>query len=191
MRSTMKKSLTAAALAALAALALGCSTEVNDSGTPVHLVVTNSQAINRIDLRGGTGCDASIATVNMQAFPKSADVTGNFVNVRIQRYRVSYVRTDGGKVVPAPFVRSMDSLLTVGGAAQGLGNFLAFEPGALNQAPFAALAPNNGGRDPETGSRYVKMDVIIEVYGQTLGGDEVYGATRLPLDFCYDCQGCA
>jgi hypothetical protein len=34
------------------------------------------------------------------------------------------------------------------------------------------------------------MDVIVEIFGETLGGDAVYDATRFPLDFCYSCGGC-
>jgi hypothetical protein len=64
------------------------------------------------------------------------------------------------------------------------------EPDALTLAPFAALLPQNGGRDPVTGRPFVKLDVIVEIFGETLGGDRVYDATRFPLDFCYDCGGC-
>jgi hypothetical protein len=34
------------------------------------------------------------------------------------------------------------------------------------------------------------MDVIIEVFGQTIAGENVSGSTRFPIDFCYHCQGC-
>lgn len=191
MRSIMKRTITAAAVAAVAVLALGCSSELSDNAAPVQLVVTNAQNMNQIDLAGGSGCDQAIGTVQMRAIAKNATASGPFVDVRILRYRVSYIRTDGGKTVPAPFVRSIDTVLTVGGTPAGLSNFLAFEPGALTQAPFVALWPNNGGRDPETGSRIVKMDIVLEVFGQTLAGDDVYGTTRMPLDFCFSCGGCA
>jgi len=104
---------------------------------------------------------------------------------------VSYVRTDGGKVVPPSFVRSISALLTAGGGIQTVSNFIVFDAGAFSQAPFPALLTQNGGVDPETGRRSVQMDVIVEVFGQTLAGENVSGSTRFPLTFCFDCGGCA
>lgn len=186
-----KKWISVAAAAIVAVTGWSCSSELSDSASPVELVVTNSQNLNRIDLAGGDRCTENIATVSMLAIAKNSTVSGDFTQVRVSRYRVSYVRTDGGTQVPAPFVRSIDSLLTVGGGAQSLSNFLAFEQSALDQAPFAALLPNNGGRDPLTGRSTIRMDVILEIFGQTLAGDNVYDATRVPLDFCFQCNGCA
>jgi hypothetical protein len=28
------------------------------------------------------------------------------------------------------------------------------------------------------------------VFGETLGGDNVFDSTTIPLEFCYDCEGC-
>jgi len=178
------------AAAAMAAAMFGCSGELTSSGSAVLLVVTNSQAIQRIDLAGGTGCDQNIGTINMQVIPKNGNVAGAFVQVRVTRYRVSYQRTDGGSQVPTSFVRSTDQLIGVG-ASGSLTDFVIFESDSVNQAPFAALLPQNGGRDPVTGRPVVKMDVIVEIFGETLGGDRVYDATRFPLDFCFQCGGCA
>src|SRR5438132_6710463 len=184
------------ALVLLAAAMLTCS-ELNKQAAPVAVFVTNTQTLHKIDLAGGTGCDQNIATVLMQAVLLQNPTSGNlptdirFDDVRIDRYRVSYVRTDGGHLVPAPFVRSISSLITVNGGAQNLGTFLAFDATALNQAPFAALLPQNGGRDPETGRSIVTMDLILEVFGQTLAGEAVSGSTRMTVDFCVQCSGCS
>jgi len=185
----MRRSRTFVAVAALAAALSGCSGELTDSGSPVLLVVTNTQTISQIDLAGGTGCTDTIGTINMQVIPKNTTVTGNFVQVRVTRYRVSYQRTDGGSQVPAAFVRSTDQLIGSGSTA-ALSGFVILEADATNQAPFVALLPQNGGRDPVTGRPVVKMDVIVEIFGETLGGDRVYDATRFPLDFCFSCGGC-
>ena len=187
--TTMQKSRAFIAVAALAAGLFGCSGELTDSGSPVALVVTNTQKISQIDLSGGTGCGSTIGTINLQVIPKSSKATGNFVQVRVTRYRVSYQRTDGGKQVPAPFVRSADQLIGVGSTG-ALSDFTVLESDAVTQAPFVALQPVNGGRDPDTGRPVVKLDVIVEIFGETLGGDRVYDATRFPLDFCFNCGGC-
>jgi len=65
------------------------------------------------------------------------------------------------------------------------------EADALSQAPFAALQPQNGGRDAETGRPVVKLEVILEVFGETLAGDNVFDSTVFPLEFCFGCGGCA
>jgi len=164
--------------------------------------VTNTQILHRLDLAGDAvgsmTCQQNIATVQILALqiePQFASPNPNLTpadlnQVKIDRYRISYVRADGGHLVPAPFVRSISSLINVGSSSSATG-FQAFDPNALNQAPFAALLPQNGGRDPETGRSPVTMDVILEVFGQTLAGERVAGSTRMTLDFCFSCGGCA
>jgi hypothetical protein len=188
---TTRKMLNVAALA-VAVTVLGCSGELTDSGAPVQLVVTNTQNLQILDLapNNDPDCSKPIGTIQLLLIPKRDGVSTSFTQARITRYRVSYQRTDGGRLIPAPFVRSIDTLLTVGGSSN-LTQFLVIEPDAISQAPFAALLPQNGGRDPDTGRPVVKMDVIVELFGETLGGDRVYDATRFPLDFCYACGGCA
>jgi len=183
------------AVVALAAAVFGCSGELTDSAAPVELVVTNTQNLQILDLdpvvaAADQDCQETIGTINMQVFAKRSDVSGTAAQVRVTRYRVSYQRTDGGKLVPAPFVRSMDTLIAVGSGAD-VDEFLVLEPDALSQAPFVALLPQNGGRDPDTGRPIIKMEVIMEFFGETLGGSNVYDATRFPLDFCYGTCGCS
>ena len=182
------------AVLALVAAVFGCSGELTDSAAPVELVATNSQNLQILELNPSVAaldpdCSENIGTINLQVFAKRAGVTGNAAQVRVTRYRVSYQRTDGGRLVPASFVRSMDTLIGVGEDAD-VTQFLVVEPDAIVQAPFVSLLPQNGGRDPDTGRPIVKMDVIMEFFGETLGGSNVYDATRFPLDFCYSCGGC-
>lgn len=178
------------AVLALAAVVTGCNGELTNSASPVELVATNTQNLQIVDLApGGANCGDSIGTINLTVVPKRADVSTNVTQVRVTRYRVSYQRTDGGRLVPAAFVRSMDTLIAVGGSAD-VTSFLVVEPDALTQAPFAALLPQNGGRDPDTGRPIVKLNVTVELFGETLGGDRVYDATSFPLDFCFNCGGC-
>jgi hypothetical protein len=170
-----------------------CGNEFTRSASPVALIVTNTQTLQRIDIaEGAVNCDQNIGEIKVQALLKSpSNVDQRFNDVRVTRYRVSYVRTDGGTLVPAPFVRTIDLLVSAGGAASTVGSFLVLQADAINQAPFAALRTANGGRDPETGRATVRMDVIVEIFGETLAGSNVSGRTRFPLDFCFNCNGCA
>ena len=194
MKFIKRNDVRASLLAVVAVLSLSCSNEFNQSSAPVELVLSNTQQIDTIDLEPGAGgCDTGIGTVLIRALLKDPvlNIDQRFNDVRIDRYRVSYRRTDGGTLVPAPFVNSQDLLITANGGSSELGTFRIFQMEAITQAPFAALLPSNGNRDPETGRRTVSMDVILEVFGETLAGANVSGSTRFPLTFCYDCGGCS
>lgn len=182
------------AVLALVASVFGCSGELTDNAAPVELVVTNTQNLQILELNptiaaADEDCDDPIGTINLRVLPKRTDVSTVASQVRVTRYRVSYQRTDGGRTVPASFVRSMDTLIAVDDDAE-VEEFLVIEPDAIVQAPFVSLLPQNGGRDPDTGRPIVKLEVIMEFFGETLGGSNVYDATRFPLDFCYGCGGC-
>jgi hypothetical protein len=188
----MRNRLILIAVAVASMAGLSCSSELTNNSAPVEFVVTHTQNLSRLDidpLTTDTDCQEQVGTINMQIFPKNGSATGNLVQVRVQRYRVSYRRTDGGTVVPASFVRSIDALVGLGTTVPS--NFTVVEADALTLAPFAALRPQNGNRDPETGRSTVKLEVILEVFGETLAGDNVYDSTAFPLEFCYACGGCS
>jgi hypothetical protein len=197
-----QKRVAIVAAAAILLLAAGSCNDINRQSSPISLIVTNTQILHRLDLAGdvtgSTTCQQNIATVQILALdvqapssnPNPTLTPADLNQVKIDRYRVSYVRADGGHLVPAPFVRSISSLINVGASSSATG-FQAFDPNALNQAPFAALLPQNGGHDPETGRSVITMDVILEVFGTTLAGERVSGSTRMTLDFCVSCGGCA
>jgi len=189
MNTTMKKQSMLAVLAVVALASLSCSNELTNNTAPVTLVLSNTQNLSQIDLQAGAvGCGVSVGTITMQVIAKN-NQTSNLTAVRVTRYRVSYRRVDGGTLVPPPFVRAMDTLINANTTA-GLSNFVILEADALNQSPFAALLPQNGSRDPETGRPFVKLEVTVEVFGETLGGDNVSDSTAFQIDFCFNCGGC-
>ena len=192
----MKKLALIAAIALPSVAILSCNSIARESA-PVELLVSGTQNLNQVDLQAGAaGCATSLGTVQLSVRLLQVQndplhpVNNNLNDVRLDRYQVTYQRTDNGKLVPPTFVRSTAQLLTAGGVAQSLSNFVAFETNAFNLAPFAALLPQNGGRDPETGLAFVKMDIILTVYGETLAGERVQGSARFPVNFCYNCGGC-
>lgn len=193
MKFNINKGMRLALVVAVGALSFSCTNEITQSAAPIELVVTNSQALTRIDIDPASQdqCDTGIGQINFQAILKNpSDVNQQFNDVRITRYRVSYVRTDGGTLVPAPFVRSIDILVPAGGTSTLVSPVL-LQSDAILQQPFAALRPQNGGRDPETGRNVVRMDAIVDFFGETLAGSNVAGRTRFPLDFCFHCNGCS
>lgn len=191
----MKQIALIAAIALPSVAILSCNSIARESA-PVELVVSGTQNINQVDLQAGaSGCATSLGTVELRVLTlQQADAThpvnNTFNDVKIDRYQVTYQRTDGGKLVPPSFVRSTSQVITAGGAGATLSDFIAFETNAFNLAPFAALLPQNGGRDPETGLGFVKMDIILTVFGETLAGERVQGSAKFPVNFCYNCGGC-
>jgi hypothetical protein len=179
----------------LLALGIVSCSDINRQNGPIQLIVTITQNISTIDIESGAaGCAVSLGTVNLrsvflQGGTSTIPIDDRFNDVLLRSYRVTYVRTDGGNQVPEPFVRTVSGTLS-GTLGATLNNFQAFPPGAFDQAPFAALLPQNGGRDPETGKPFVQLDTIIEVFGETLAGERVSGTARAPLTFCFQCGGC-
>ena len=190
----MKNRLILIAVAVASMAALSCSSELTDNAAPVELVVTNTQNLTQLDLdpltRGRRLRRQTSARSTCRSSRRTRAPTGNFVQVRVQRYRVSYRRTDGG-TAGSVAVRPLDRHAGRRRAATRRLELHVIEADALSQAPFAALQPQNGGRDPETGRPVVKLEVILEVFGETLAGDNVYDSTAFPLEFCYGCGGCA
>jgi hypothetical protein len=185
--------------AAALLLLAGCSNEISKSSSPVELVATNTQILHQIDIAPtATGCNQNVGTIELQSIVKNLNaqtgggpVNTTFEQVHVTSYQVSYERADGGKLVPAPFTNPIDMLLTPGGGATSLSSFEILRTTALNQAPFAALLPQNGGRDPDTQQATIRMNIIVTVFGQTLAGDSLSASTRFPMAFCYQCGGCA
>jgi|SRR5687768_8412562 len=193
MKFNIKYWMRVALVIAVGAVSFACSNELAQSAAPVELVVSNTQALSRIDVDPSSqlSCDTAIGAVLFRTIIKNPaeGVNQQFNDVRITRYRVSYVRTDGGTLVPAPFVRSIDLLVPAGGSATFDAPVL-LQSDAILQQPFVALRPQNGGRDPETGRTTVRMDAVVDFFGETLAGSNVAGRTRFPLDFCFNCNGC-
>ncbi|HVT04312.1 MAG TPA: hypothetical protein VHL58_13170 [Thermoanaerobaculia bacterium] len=178
----------ATAVVAAALTALSCN-EANRGASPVELVATNHANILVLDFADSTCGSGGLGTITLRSIIKRTNPTDvRFLDVKLKSYRVTYQRTDGGKLIPQSFVRSISGIIGAGQTAL-LNDFLIFEPGAFSQAPFAALLPQNGGIDPETGKRTVTMEIIVDVFGETLAGDDVSARTRIPLTFCDGC-GC-
>src|SRR3954453_19865944 len=121
-----RKIATVVAVALLGTAVLSCK-EINRQSAPVKLVMTSTQTLQRIDLKPtAANCNSNIATVTIQnlLIQNTAGTLGTnstLDDVQITTYRISYVRTDGGTSVPAPFTRSISLLLPVNASPSNLG----------------------------------------------------------------------
>ena len=166
-----------------------CGSDINEEGAPVELVASFEQDILIYDYEPTGGCDVGVGILSLRSVIKTTSEDQRFLDVKLSTIRVSYKRTDGGTVVPPTYVQAISGLINAGSRGDVSG-FLLFDPNALLQAPFVALLPQNGGRDPETGKPVIIIETKIEVFGETLSGEKVSAETRFPLSFCYGC-GCS
>jgi len=180
-------------LIALLGLSIACNNDINKSSAPVELLMhTTTQAIQTFDLNAttSTACTQNVSEFQIENRVKNPATTNtSFLDVRLTRYRVVWTRTDGGKQVPATVDRAMDLLIPAGGTSSSALFHLA-DLGALNQAPFPALRPENGGKDPDTGLTVVKFNITTTIFGQTLAGDSVAASATIPFQACFNCGDC-
>lgn len=187
------------AIALLAAVGtFSCDEQINKENSPVILIANVTEALSQIDF---TDPECGTAVVyELSARPKRTSVPGGtgsipadlrFLDVIIRTVRTSFVRVDGGTVVPRPLQENLSILVPITGEDTDIPDRLIFPVEYLREAPFAALRPEAGGRDPETGQTFVRMDLVTEFFGETLSGEPVYTSLRWPATFCFNCGGCA
>src|SRR5580765_1219747 len=99
-----RKRIAIVAAAAVLLLIAGSCNDINKQSAPVNLVVTNTQKLSQIDLAGdavgSTACSEGIGTVHILAqaigapssLPNPNLTPADLNQVKIDRYRVSYVR---------------------------------------------------------------------------------------------------
>src|SRR5712675_2206472 len=97
----MRKIALIVAIALPSVAVLSCNSVARESGS-VELVVAGTQTINQIDLQpGAAGCATSLGTVNLRILllqpqnDSAHPVNNNLNDVKLDRYQVSYLRTDG------------------------------------------------------------------------------------------------
>src|SRR6266576_467590 len=102
----MKKIAMIVAIALPSVAILSCNSVARESGS-VELVVAGTQTLNQIDLQGGaSGCATSLGTISLRILPLQVQndplhpVRNSLLDVKLDRYQVTYLRTDGGKLVP-------------------------------------------------------------------------------------------
>lgn len=173
--------------AALAALTFagGCTNKQGTTESPVFITVN-------IELQPGfvnvaVPAPVQINTMTLQSHekdPTTVDTQG-FSDVQVNQYTVSYTRTDGGTIVPPMQTFGCGVLVPHDGTAT-LTNFPVMYASMIQQAPFDALLPFNGGLDPQTGRAEIDLAFNITFFGTTVSGKRVQSETASgPLLFQY------
>lgn len=180
----------------LASMIIGCSTDVGDTAANVILnidtVVLESSPWGDVLSSSQIILDDTIA-VTFSAFlkaPISTDpsiVAPELQNINLERYEVTFTRTDGGTAVPPGFTQGISGTvrLTVLGAAE-VNQFtllgLVLVPSTIKaQPPISFLI--SPGSEPVTNFTNIQVDARIQFFGRTVTGDPVTVVGNIGINF--------
>lgn len=163
-------------LAAAMVLTLGCSDlEETDNGG-VFLKVDFVNVPGRIGVNDVT--EVTIPSIEITSIvPNQAGGQSSLMDVLIDVYEVTFTRADTGTRVPGAYVVRRAGTVPVGGSL-ALTNFPVMGEDQLNSVPLSDLLFENGGQDQETGSSLIRINATFQVFGKTIGGDDVASTPR-------------
>jgi hypothetical protein len=100
-------------------------------------------------------------------------VTSALQDIEIRSYEVRFSRRDTGTRVPPPFVESVFGIVPVGGTST-YENLPFMRGDQVLHPPISDLA--DFGKDRETGSAIIQLNVTMRFFGRTLSGDDIASA---------------
>lgn len=174
-------------VASVAVLALGCSASglVDETENAVVLVlnsitpttehafgdvITNGTIFDdTVEVKFSAHLKAPIATDPLNFTPELQDIV-------LERYEVTYTRTDGGTAVPPGFVRGLTARVRLTALGSGelketVVSLVIFPNTTKAQPPISYLiAP---GSEPDTNYTNIQVNARVQFFGKTLAGDEV------------------
>jgi hypothetical protein len=176
---------------------LGCSAEGTvDNGANnviliVELVQLESDPFGDVLTSGGTILD-DVALFDMAAVLKAPISTSpntlrpDLQNVALERYEVTFTRTDGGTLLPPGFTRGISGLVRLSepGSEAALVTPLSIivVPSTIKAQPPISFLISPGS---EEGTNFINIQVNarIQFFGRTLAGDEVTVVANIGINF--------
>ena len=193
MRASTARPLIATGLAGLFLMAAGCGTSggLQDTSAPVILIVSSLSGSNTpfgdVLTTGGT-LPEDTASVSFIARMKSpSDVTQPALQeILLERYEVTFSRTDGGSVLPPGFRRAMSAKVRVtphGSPTETVtAASLVLVPSThKNQPPLSHLI--QPGFEPVTGFVNIQATATVRFFGHTIAGDAVQAEASIGINF--------
>ena len=183
------------AVAMLAAVALlsSCSApgDIDDTRAPVSLILSSLVAVGDdfgdVISDGGVASDSQVTASFVARLKNSQNTTGpELQEIVIERYEVTYARTDGGVSVPAGMQRAVTAKvqITPNGQVTELVTTLTLTllPSSQKlQPPLSHLI--SPGFEPDTGLPTVTVDATLRFFGHTIAGEEVSAQGSIAVQF--------
>ena len=176
-QAVKQKLLAILLMLAMPVLFTGCEDPVDttDSGGILLVTEINGAFPFRVSVNTTDRLIVDNITVN-SIVSDPLGVTSSLMDVTLETMQVSFTRADGGSRVPPPLVRNLLARVPVGGVSTLSLTVMTFEQ--LRSEPASDLLFENGGFDSETGRTNIKMNMVIQFFGETLSGKEVVSEPR-------------
>lgn len=192
-RSALCVHLLSLGAVAVSLVLVGCSApgDIDNTSSPVILVAGNlaevSSPFGDVLTSGGTVPDDSV-TIRFTARLKQAsnNTAPALQEVILERYEVTFVRTDGGTAIPAGFQRAMNSKvrITPHNAAQEVFTEVTVSvmpsTGKI-QPPISHLI--TPGFEPDTGFINIQCTATMRFFGTTISGEQVTATASVGINF--------
>lgn len=164
-------------LVLLAVLILGCEEDLQerDSGG-VALSVEFVTFPVTVGVEEQTSVAIPSLEINSIAINQTAG-TSDLMDVEVSTMEVTFTRADTGSRVPVPYVVQLLGTVPVGGTLT-YSNLPVMGIEQMRAKPLSDLQFENGGVDEETGNEYIRLNVIVRVFGRTRGGESVASDPR-------------
>lgn len=157
--------------AALAASSCNSRAERTDGTVLLEVTAFNGAPTGLSLSQGGF----QLTTVQLANILKDPSVVGSsFQDIELRSYEVTYRRRDTGTRVPPPLSAQIFGTVPAGGTGI-LSNLPFLTSNQVLSPPLSDLL--NFGRDSETGSAIIVMDVSLRIFGRTISGDDVASQT--------------
>lgn len=170
---TVRLFLTALALLPLVlSLALaGCRSDTDRSEGTVLLSIASFNGLPSVVSLGSQQPPFVITDLTVRNIAKDpTGSTSELQSVELRTLEIRFTRRDTGSRVPPANVQSIFGLVPVNGTTTLTNVPFLTSDQVLNQ-PLKDL--RDTGRDSETGTAVVVLDVSMRVFGRTLSGDEI------------------
>lgn len=187
------------AAAALLALLPGCSAtgDLDNTTSPVALIVGNVQTLSDPfgDVMSASGSipDDEVQVDLVARLKNATDITTpTLQEIIVERYEVTFSRTDGGTAVPAGFQRAINAKVQVTAHNQTTERItqirIVLVPSTIkSQPPLSQLiAP---GVESATGFVNIQATATVRFFGTTVAGDQVSATARIGIDFANFADG--
>ena len=188
----MRRMPTVAFAVALTSLA-SCSAPgaIDNTTAPVSLILSSLTPVGAnfgdVVNNDGTVGDTQVTATFIARLKSSANGTApELQEIVIERYEVTYTRTDGGTRLPAGMQRAMTAKvqLTPNGVVTERTTTvtLTLVPGSQKlQPPLSFLI--SPGFEPDTGLPTITTDATVRFFGHTIAGEQVSVQGALAIQF--------
>lgn len=170
----------------------GCAAgDIDDTPAPVILVVGDltqtSDPFGDVLTSGGTIPEDTIEVELTARLKNPTDLTQPAMqDILVERYEVTFSRTDGGSAVPAGFQRGISARVRVTPHGQQ-SEFITTVDITLVPSTTKAQPPLSHlvspGVEPGTGFINIQVTATIRFFGRTVAGESVAGQANVGINF--------